>query len=197
MSEAQVRLLVAAFEGEQAAEEALKALRESREDQLIGIQAAVAMRNDELGRIRFRDVGMTPGKGALGGVVLGAVVGILTGGTGLALGAVGAVAGGLVGKKKRDSRFSTDQVNQVASSLSPGSSALVIVMEPGWVVVLEKELEALGADVLTTDISADVAHQLEQSHEVAYSTLASELNLAAGGSASGEDDLQNESRRRS
>ena len=74
---------------------------------------------------------------------------------------------------------------------------MVIVMEPGWVVVLENELEALGADALTSDISADVTQQFQQSCEVAYSALASELNLAAGGSASVEDDLQDKNRRRS
>ena len=38
-------------------------------------------------------------------------------------------------------------------------------MDPGWVVVLEKELEALGADVLSAAIPADVAQQLEANQE--------------------------------
>jgi len=175
MSESTIPVLIAAFDDELAAEEALKTLAESRDEELIGIQAAVAMRKDDKGQIHFKDVGMTPGKGVVAGVVLGAVVGVLTGGAGLALGTLGALVGGIVGKKKQESRFSNDRLNQVAASLAPGSSAVVIVMEPGWVVVLEKELEALGADVLTSNISADIAKQLEASPDAAYDALEKEL----------------------
>lgn len=180
MSEAAMYLVVAAFDEETGAEEALKTLKESRDEKLVGIQAAVAMHKDEKGEIQFKDVGLTPGKGALAGVALGAVVGVLTGGTGIALGALGALVGGLVGKKKRDSRLSTDRVNQLAASLELGSSAIVLVMEPGWVVVLEKELEALGADVLTVDIPAEIAQQLKSNREEAYAALVRELSRATG-----------------
>lgn len=171
MSEAQVQLVVAAFDEKTGAEEALKVLKESRDEELIGVQAAVAMCKDEEGSIHFKDVGLTPAKGAVGGIVLGAVVGVLTGGAGLALGALGALVGGLVGKRKRDSRFSDDRINQVAASLAPGSSAVVIVIEPGWVVVVEEELERLGGDVLTVEIPADVARHLDANQEEAYATL--------------------------
>jgi uncharacterized membrane protein len=176
MSERSLQLLVAAFDGETAAEEALKTLKEAQDEKLVGIQAAVAMRKDDEGQIHFKDVGLTPAKGAVGGIALGAVVGILTGGTGLALGALGAVLGGLVGKKKRDSRFSAGRVNQIAASMAPGSSAVVLAMEPGWVVVLEKELELLGADVLQVEIPADVAQQLQGNEEAAYAALSDHVD---------------------
>jgi uncharacterized membrane protein len=171
-------LLVAAFYTEDRAEEALKTLKEARDETLVGIQAAVALRKDADGQIHFKDVGLTPGKGAMAGVVLGAVVGVLTGGTGLALGAIGALVGGLVGRKKRDSRFPTERLNQVAVSLAPGSSAILIVMEPGWLVVLEEELTLLGADVMITDIPADVAAKLEADQDEAYSALLAEIDAA-------------------
>jgi uncharacterized membrane protein len=172
-----LHLLVAAFDKEADAESALEALKESRDEDLVGVQAAVAMRKDHEGQIQFQDVGMAPGKGALAGVALGAVVGVLTGGTVIALGALGALIGGLVGRKKRDSRFPTGGINQLAASLPPGSSALVVVMEPGWVVVLEKELETLGADLLSAPIPADIAKQLEADQAAAYAVLANELGL--------------------
>ena len=178
MGEAPLHLLVAAFDEESGAEDALKALKESRNEELVGVQAAVAMRKDAEGQLQFKEVGMTPGKGALAGVALGAVVGVLTGGTVIALGALGALVGGLVGRKKRDSRFPTGGINQLAASLAPGSSALVVVMEPGWVIVLEKELEALGADLLSAPIPADIAEQLDTDQAAAYAVLADELGLA-------------------
>ena len=173
-----MHLIIAAFDDPSRAEEALKTLKESRDEKLIGVQAAVALRKDEAGQVHFKDVGLTPAKGAVGGVVLGAVVGILTGGTGLALGALGALVGGLVGRKKRDSRFSAERVNQIAASLAPGSSAAVIVMEPGWAVVLEEELSLLGADVLIADIPADVDQHLDASQEAAYAALLSQVKRA-------------------
>lgn len=179
MSEkAPMHLIVAAFDGQSRGEEALKSLKESRDEKLVGVQAAVALRKDEAGQIHFRDVGLTPAKGAAGGVVLGAVVGILTGGTGLALGALGALVGGLVGRKKQDSRFSADRINQIAASLAPDSSAAVIVMEPGWVAVVEEELSLLGADVLTADIPADFDQHLDASQEAAYAALLSQVKHA-------------------
>ena len=179
MEQDATHLIIAAFDGEHDAENALKTLKESREKDLVGVQAAVAMRKDDKGQIHFKDVGMTPAKGVAGGAVLGIVIGVLTGGAGLALGAIGALIGGIVGRKKRDSSTSTDQINQVASALGPGSSAIVIVMEAGWVVVLEKELEALGAEVMTSTLSAEIVQQAEDHHELAHEMMSKEL--AEGG----------------
>jgi uncharacterized membrane protein len=187
MSEASIQLIVGAFDEESAAEEVLQTLKESRDEKLVGVQAAVAMRKDEEGQVHFKDVGLTPAKGAAGGIVLGAVVGVLTGGTGIALGAIGALIGGLAGRKKRDSRFPTDRINQIAASLAPASSAVVIAMEPGWVVVLEEELELLGAHVLTVAIPADVAQRLGAHEEAAYATLADQVGAAADDSARSAD----------
>ncbi|MFC2023884.1 hypothetical protein ACFLT5_04035, partial [Chloroflexota bacterium] len=68
MNESSMQLIVAAFPQETEAEEALKTLQEARDEKLIGVHAAVAMRKDCEGQIHFKDVGLTPGKGALGGV---------------------------------------------------------------------------------------------------------------------------------
>jgi uncharacterized membrane protein len=173
-----LHLIVAAFDNETGAEEALRALKESREEKLVGIQAAVAVHKDQTGQLRFRDVGLTPGKGALAGVALGAVVGVLTGGTGLALGALGALVGGLVGKKKQDSGFPAERINQLAAALAPGSSAALIVMEPGWAVVLEERLRLRGADVLAADIPVDVAEHSAADQEAAYAALVNQLKYA-------------------
>jgi len=175
MSEDVLYVLVAAFDSETGADQALDELKQSRDEKLVGVQAAVAMYKDAEGQIHFKDVGLTPGKGALAGVVLGAVVGVLTGGTGLALGAVGALVGGLAGKKKQESRLSTDRVNQLAASLPPASSAAVVVMEPGWVAVLQESLELLGADVLTVHIPAELGQQPDADQEAAYAAFLSQV----------------------
>ncbi|NIV29919.1 MAG: DUF1269 domain-containing protein [Anaerolineae bacterium] len=179
MSEnASMHLIIAAFDGQARAEEALKTLKESQDEKLIGVQAAVALRKDEAGQIHFKDVGLSPGKGVLGGVVLGAAVGILTGGTGLALGAVGALVGGIAGKRKQKGGLPAERLNQLAATLAPGSSALLIVMEPGWVVVLEEELELLGAKLLTLEIPADIAERPAAERDAAFAALIAQLRRA-------------------
>jgi len=177
-AEASLHLIIAAFDKNAGAEEALKALKASREDKLVGVQAAVSMHKDERAQIHFKDVGLSPAKGAVAGVALGAVVGILTGGTGLALGAIGALVGGIAGKRKQESGFPAERLNQVAATLAPGSSAILIVMEPGWVVVLEEELELLGARLLTLEIPADIAERPAAERDAAFAALIAQLGQA-------------------
>ncbi|MFC2023714.1 hypothetical protein ACFLT5_03140, partial [Chloroflexota bacterium] len=81
----------------------------------------------------------------------------------------------LVGKKKQDGILPSGRINQIASSLAPGSSAVVILMEPGWAVILEERLELLGADVLSAAIPDQVAEQPEADQDAAYAALLSHL----------------------
>jgi uncharacterized membrane protein len=176
MSEKAVQFVIAIFEGEQGAEETLSALKADRKETLQGVQSAVAMRKDQDSRIHYKDVGMTPVKGAVAGVVLGAVVGIATGGAGLALGALGAVLGGVVGKRKREGQISSEQVNQVVASIQPGSSALLTVVEKSAAVQFENLLHTEGATTFITDISVDLAAQLDPHGETAHIALIEQLN---------------------
>jgi hypothetical protein len=66
-------------------------------------------------------------------------------------------------------------------------------MEPGWVIVLEKELEALGADLLSAPIPADIAEQLETDQAAAYAVLADELGVAEMRQGSSQDKPKEES----
>ena len=100
---------------------------------------------------------------------------ILTGGTGLALGALGALVGGLVGRKRRDSRFPTEHVNQLAAALEPGSSAALIVMEPAWAAALEERLGLMGAEAMTADVPAAITEQSAADQEAAYAALVNQL----------------------
>ncbi|MCB0195883.1 MAG: DUF1269 domain-containing protein [Anaerolineae bacterium] len=176
MSDIPVQLVIAAFKDVEGAEKALQQVKQDKSKRQ-GIQAAVAMVKDATGnKISYKEVGMTPGKGALGGVILGATVGILTGGATIVLGAAGALIGGLVGRKKQESRFASNRINQVATSLPPNSSAILAVVEDERVPTLGEELEVLGADVMTAPISADLAEQLQTHRDEAYSTLKRELD---------------------
>jgi uncharacterized membrane protein len=175
MNEENTQLVVAVFSKEDAADQALNKLQDKKEDKPVNIQAAVVIRKDTQGGIHYHDVGLTPGKGAAGGVILGSVLAVLTGGTVLALGAIGALIGGIVGKKKRDSRLSADTVNQLVAALDPGSSAIMAVLDQESLEAIEPELETSGADIMVATITSDIQTQLEPYHEDAYRILEDQL----------------------
>jgi uncharacterized membrane protein len=80
MSEVPVELIVAAFQDEEAAAEALKALKQARREKLIRIQDAAVLRKDEKGKVHIRETAdMGGGKGAALGGVAGAAIGLLAG----------------------------------------------------------------------------------------------------------------------
>ena len=190
MSDVPVQLIVAAFQDEGAAKEALKTLREAKKEGLIQIENAAVLRKDEKGKLHIREThDMGGGKGAALGGVGGAAVGLIAGTALAAPVAVGALIGGLVAKL-RDSGFSNQRLETLGESLQPGSSAIIAVVEHTWVAQVEEALAEAEADLMTAEIGADIAGQLEAGHEVAYSVIASQEGITAGRVAGGEDEIE-------
>ncbi|MFN2150435.1 MAG: hypothetical protein ACK2T5_02480 [Anaerolineales bacterium] len=175
MSEKSVQFVIAIYDAEQGAEEALAAFKAGKKEKLQGIQGAVAMRKDSDGQIHYKDVGLTPAKGALAGVLMGAVVGIATGGAGLVLGAVGALLGGVVGRRQREGHVAAEQVNQVVASLPPGSSALLSIVDQDAAPAFENLLQSAGVQTFSADISADLAARFSEHAEAAQAALLEQL----------------------
>ena len=71
MKEKSIYLVLAVFNGIDNAETALTQLKKRDRD----IKSAVVMQKDAEEQVQFKDVGLTPGKGAVSGIVLGGVVG--------------------------------------------------------------------------------------------------------------------------
>lgn len=190
MSDVPVELIVAAFTEERAADQAMKELKAARKEKLIGIQVAAVVRRDERNRLHVKEMGeFGSGAGAMGGAALGVILGVLTGGTGLILGAVGAIAGGLTGKV-RDIGIPNERLKQLGDALKPGTSAIIAVIEHKWVGELQKMMEQAGADVLAEAISADVAAQLAEGKDVAYSMVESDSGSAVSRVAGNAESME-------
>jgi uncharacterized membrane protein len=188
MSEVPVQVVVAAFKDEKAADEALFDLKTAKWAGVIGIQNAAVLRRDQKNKLHIKETGdWGGGKGAAAGAVLGGFVGLLAGPVGW-LGLTGAIIGGLAAKL-RDSGFSDERLQTMGEALQPSTSAIVAVIEHKWVADLEKQMEEAGADVLTEEISADIAGQLEAGREVAYTALSTQDAFAAKRTAVGEDHV--------
>jgi uncharacterized membrane protein len=190
MSDVPVQLVVAAFQDEKAAKEALATLKEAKKAGLIKIENAAVLRKDEKGKLHIKETqDMGGGKGAAFGGVAGAAIGLIAGPALVVPAAVGALVGGLTAKL-RDTGFSNQRLEKLGEGLQSGSSAIVAVVEHTWVDKVEEALAEAEADVMTAEIKADIAAQLEAGHEVAYSVLSSQEGLLAGRVAGGEDEVE-------
>lgn len=179
MKDVPVQVIVAAFQREQEAEEALQDLKQARKEQVIAIEHAAVLRRDENGKLHVNEMrsGGT-GKGAAIGGVVGAVAGLLAGSLLLAAG-TGALIGGLAGRL-RESGFPEARLKEFGEALTPGTSALVAVIDHTWVNEVQTRLERFRAEVLTESIKADIAEQLETGHDVAYTALATDEGVTSG-----------------
>jgi uncharacterized membrane protein len=190
MSDVPVQVIVAAFQDEKAAKDALKALKQARREGLIKIENAAVLRKDKKGKLHIKEThDMGGGKGAALGGVGGAAIGLIAGTALAAPVVVGALVGGLVAKL-RDSGFSNKRLEAMGEGLKPETSAIVAVVEHTWVAKVKEALVEAQAEVMTADIQADIAEQLEAGHEVAYSVIASQEGIAAGRVAGGEDMVE-------
>ena len=156
MSEVPLQIIVAAFQDEGAADSALATLKEARREKLISIDNAAVIRKDDKGKLHIKETeDMGGGKGAGIGVLVGGAIGLIGGPVGVALGgALGAAVGGITAKLY-DGGFKDDRLREIGKSLTPGTSAIVAVIEHRWVADLESELAEVGADVMTAAL-ADV-----------------------------------------
>ena len=179
MADVPVQLIVAAFQDEKGADNALEELKKAKKEKLVNIKDAAVLRKDEKGSLHVSEIGdMTGTRGGVIGGVVGAGLAIITGGATLALTGLGAAAGGLAAKL-RDSGFKDERLRRLGEGLKPGSSAIVAVIEHTWVKELEAELEKAGAEILVEEIAADVAAQLEAGKEVGYTAIADSHGGAA------------------
>lgn len=190
MSDVPVQVIVAAFQDEKAAKNALAALKEASKAGLIKIENAAVLSKNEKGKLHIKETqDMGGGKGAVVGGVSGAVIGLIAG-TALAVpAAVGALVGGLTAKL-RDTGFSNKRLESIGEGLKPGSSAIIAVVEHTWVEKVEAALAEAQADVTTAEIQAGIASQLEAGHDVAFSVLASQEGLEVSQVAGNKDEIE-------
>ena len=155
-----VDIVVAAFNDEKGATDALHELESAKKEGLIGIQDAAVLRKDDKSKLYITETADRGfGRGAMVGGVAGAVVGVIAGPVGWA--ALGGAAIGGLASKLRDTGFKDERLRQMGNSLQPGTSAIVAVVEHEWVREVERRIENEAKDIVTEAITADIAEQLE------------------------------------
>ena len=153
-------LMVIAFPGEQKARQVLDVLRGLRDEHMIELRnAAVVIRHAD-GRTTIEETrDFTTRQGMLAGALAGGLIGLLRGNA-LAGGAIGA-AGGLVVSRLVDLGFPDQYLRDIATELTPGSSAIVAVVDFAHVTPAMAVLDQFdGGRILRHTLPADVAAKL-------------------------------------
>jgi uncharacterized membrane protein len=119
-------LIAIAYPNERQASEVMDAIKKLHADGAIDLEDAVAVTKDGEGRVKLDDAVSRTAAGAAGGLVLGALVGLIV--FAPAVGAIfGAASGALAGKLSDVSRID-DFTLQVGDNLTPGSSAILMLV---------------------------------------------------------------------
>jgi len=171
-----IHLTIATFNEITGADRALTQIRKGQA--VVGVKAAVVVQKDRTNKLSVKDIGLTPKKGAFGGVVLGAVIGLLTGGTVLALGVLGGILGAISIRRAQKSHLAPELKSQLQELILPGSSAILIVGDRPLPDNKAAELESLGGLIYVNVLNSETLEQLKSYDEAAYQTLTEELRAS-------------------
>jgi uncharacterized membrane protein len=133
------RLIYAAYESEEAAAEAFKALKDAEASGRIKIESYAVVTKTVEGKVKIKD---QREKGARTGAIVGALVSMLGGPMGAAIGVAAAsgtgyLAGDAVGMPR-------EMIDAIKFSLQPGESAVIAVVDEKWAAETER-LQGAGA----------------------------------------------------
>ncbi len=121
-------LLVVAFPGETRAAEVMQALDRIHREHLIDLHAAAIVSRDANGKTTIRETNdFTAEQGLVGGALVGGLLGLIKGG--MLGGALVGAGAGYLASKVLDLGFSDAFLREVADSLTPNSSAIVVAVE--------------------------------------------------------------------
>ncbi len=159
-------LIVAAFNEEEKAGEVLTSLKKMQKEEIIFLVNAAVMTKDEKGKVSLKetqDVGA--GKGALFGAIAGGLLGLIGGPAGVIVGAAAGAATGGVAANRIDMGFPDETLKELQSTLKPGSSAIVAIIQHEWVDRVVEELEKEQASLFRQALKEEIADQLQEELE--------------------------------
>lgn len=149
---AQQLIVIATFEDEQIARDALQVLTEAHHEERLTFKAYALVRRDEEKKLHVEETGDPGGvAGAVSGGALGVALGLLAGPIGLAA-LTGAVVGG-VALKLRDTGVKNDEIRAVGEGLKSGMAALVVLAEEGSEDLIAEKLALNGGVVVKAELA--------------------------------------------
>ena len=137
-------LVYAVYHNEAAAKQAFAAMKDWQKKGVIRVESYAVIAKDQKGHVHVKS---TQKHGARTGAIVGALIGVLGGPAGVAAGA--AAGGGLGYLTGAAVGIPQAQIDEIKSLLTPGSSAIVAVIDEQRAPLLEESLrEATAKQVL-------------------------------------------------
>jgi uncharacterized membrane protein len=158
---AKKQLVIAVYENEDAADQAVKDLKQwDKATKEIKLGAIGVLAKDKKGKIKTHKLGARKTKT---GAAIGAVAGVLSGGLTL-LG--GAVAGGILGAFfKKGLGMSKDDLARLDSALDGGKAAVAVLAEADEAQSVSAKLGELGGVVETHEVTEEALEEAAEAVE--------------------------------
>lgn len=185
-----VGFLVMAFTDENAADQALDAMKEAKKQQKFYFEDAAVIRQDANGKVHYRETGdMSTGKGAGIGALVGGVLGLLGGPAGVALGAAaGTAVGGALAHG--DKGFRNESLNTVGTALMPGNSAIAVITSRDFLKAVQQNVPIENIRTAVSNLAAELSNELAVGKDVAIGLLLTESGLAIKKIAADENSAE-------
>ncbi len=141
------KMIVSVFDDEQTAYKGTQALSELHAEGSISVYSAAVVSRDADGALSIKDAGDEGPLGTALGMLTGAMIGIIGGPGGVA---VGTAAGGMFGASidLMNMGVGSDFIDEVGGKLAPGKTAVVAEIEESWVTPLDSRMAELGSEVI-------------------------------------------------
>jgi uncharacterized membrane protein len=175
---AAVGFLVMAFTDETAGDEALKAMKEAKQQKKFYFEDAAVIRQDVNGKVHYHETGdMHIGKGAGIGALVGGIIGILGGPAGVAIGAGAGAALG-AGAAHGDAGFRDESLKTVGLALKPGTSAVTAITSDAFLRAVQQQVPVENIRTVVSNLAAEISNKLNQGKSVALGLILAETGLA-------------------
>jgi uncharacterized membrane protein len=152
-------LVVIGYDNEFKAEEVRLTLRKLQKEYLIDLEDAVVALKDAQGKVKLHQAVNLTAAGAVGGGFWGSLIGLifLNPLLGAAVGAAAGAASGALTDVGINDKF----MKELAATMSPGSSALFVLVRKATPDKVLAELQGSGGKVLKTSLSHDDEAKLQ------------------------------------
>lgn len=144
-------LVAIAYEDQETAEAVRRTLAELSEEKIVELDDAVVVTRDEKGKVKLHQAIHPASSGAAGGALWGSLIGLifLMPLMGLAIGA----ASGAIGGALTDVGVNDEFMKELGAKLTPGTSALVLLIRKSTPDKLLPRVERFGGHVIQTSLS--------------------------------------------
>jgi uncharacterized membrane protein len=152
-------LVVIEYDDQFKAEEVRLSLMKMQKDYLIDLEDAVVAVKDQKGKVRLHQAVNVTAAGALSGGFWGTLIGMLFLNPllGMAVGATAGAVSGALTDVGIDDKF----MKELAETLTPGSSALFVLVRKATPDKVLEEIKGTGGKVLRTSLSHDDEAKLQ------------------------------------